>query len=66
VSEGLSWFVDGRNLGDRAYVATTGVVADTRVPFNPANPAAVRPPRDGAYYLPGDGRSVYVGLEWRL
>jgi len=65
-SEGLSWFVDGRNLGDRAYVATTGVVADTRVPFNPANPTAARPPRDGAYYLPGDGRSVYVGLEWRL
>lgn len=63
--EGLRWFVDSRNLADRAYVATTGVVADTRAPFNPGNPAAPRPPRDGAYYLPGDGRSVYIGLEWR-
>ncbi|GIX39904.1 MAG: hypothetical protein KatS3mg128_0953 [Silanimonas sp.] len=65
LSGGLRWFVDGRNLADRAYVATTGVVADTRAPFNPGNPTAPRPPRDGAYFLPGDGRSVYIGLEWR-
>lgn len=53
VSERLSWFIDGRNLGDRDYVATTGVVADARG-------------RDGAYYLPGDGRSAYGGIELRF
>ena len=53
VNERLSWFLDGRNLGDRDYVATTGVIADARG-------------RDGAYYLPGDGRSVYGGIELRF
>lgn len=52
LGEGLRWFVEGRNLGDRAWVASTSVVADARG-------------LDGAYYLPGDGRSVFVGLEWR-
>ena len=50
---GLSWFVDGRNLSDRRYAATTGVVRDaggTDVP----------------QFLPGDGRAVYAGLDWRL
>ncbi|HEX6999647.1 MAG TPA: TonB-dependent receptor [Gammaproteobacteria bacterium] len=47
------WFVDGRNLGDRTYVATTGVVAD-------AAGADVR------QLLPGDGRAVYVGFDWRF
>lgn len=45
----VEWFVDGRNLGDKAYVATTGVV---RV-FSPAA---------GAQFLPGDGRGFYTGL----
>jgi iron complex outermembrane receptor protein len=51
---GASWrlFADLRNLTDRSYVATTGVVA---------NAAG----RDGAYLLPGDGRGVFVGLQWR-
>ncbi|WP_349970050.1 TonB-dependent receptor domain-containing protein [Pseudomonas caspiana] len=48
-----SWFVEGRNLADRNYAATTAVQANVRGV-------------DGAYYLPGDGRSVYLGLEWRL
>jgi iron complex outermembrane receptor protein len=49
---GLSWFVEGRNLADRRYAATTGVIADAGG-------------RDTAQFLPGDGRAVYVGLEWR-
>jgi outer membrane receptor protein involved in Fe transport len=51
--EGLGFFVEGRNLSDKTYVATTGVIADAQG-------------RDSAQFLPGDGRSLYVGLEWRL
>src|SRR5690625_7417018 len=47
-----SWFIDGRNLTGRSYIATTGVVDDS---------GGV----DGAWYLPGDGRAVYLGLAWR-
>ncbi|HSX61471.1 MAG TPA: TonB-dependent receptor [Tahibacter sp.] len=46
------WFVDGRNLGDRRYAATTGVIADARG-------------LDARQFLPGDGRSVFAGIEWR-
>lgn len=48
---GLAWFVDGRNLSDRRYAATTGVVRDARG-------------QDQAQFLPGDGRAVYAGLDW--
>jgi iron complex outermembrane receptor protein len=48
-----SWFVDGRNLTDRRWIASTGVVANARG-------------LDGRYLLPGDGRAVYAGLQWRL
>ena len=51
--EGLGFFVEGRNLSDKTYVATTGVIADAQG-------------RDSVQLLPGDGRSLYVGLEWRL
>lgn len=47
-----SWFVDARNLQDRRWIASTGVLADARG-------------RDQAAFLPGDGRSVYLGVEWR-
>lgn len=47
------WFVEGRNLSDRNYAASTAVQANVRGV-------------DGAYYFPGDGRSVYLGLEKRL
>jgi len=50
---GCSWFVEGRNLGDRKYAATTGVIEDA---------AGI----DRAQFLPGDGRSFYAGLEWRI
>jgi iron complex outermembrane recepter protein len=49
----VSWFVDGRNLSDRKYAATTGVVRT-------ANGT------DTAQFFPGDGRSVYAGIDWRF
>lgn len=52
VGTGWRWFAEARNLTDRAWIATTGVVADARG-------------LDGAYVLPGDGRSLHLGLEWR-
>ena len=51
--EGLGFFVEGRNLSDKTFVATTGVIADAQG-------------RDSAQFHPGDGRSLYVSLEWRL
>jgi iron complex outermembrane receptor protein len=45
----ITAFVEGRNLSDRVYAATTGVVAD-------AGGA------DTAQFLPGDGRSFYTGV----
>ncbi len=50
---GVSWFVEARNLTDERYAATTSVVET----FNPAAPAQ---------YLPGDGRSLYAGFEYRF
>lgn len=52
LSGGWGWFVEGRNLTDRRYAATTAAQANARG-------------LDGAYYFPGDGRSVYAGLTWR-
>jgi iron complex outermembrane recepter protein len=49
---GFSWFVEGRNLADRRYASTTGVIADARG-------------NDQAQFLPGDGRSVYAGISWK-
>jgi iron complex outermembrane receptor protein len=51
----MSWFVEARNLGDKKYAATTAVVRD----FN-------APGTDQAVYLPGDGRSLYAGVQWRM
>lgn len=52
---GAGWFVEGRNLGDRAYAATTGAIRDAR-----AAGASL------AQLFPGDGRAVYAGLDWKL
>lgn len=52
LSGGWSWFMEGRNLTDRKYAATTAVQANARG-------------LDGAYYFPADGRSVYAGVTWR-
>jgi iron complex outermembrane receptor protein len=48
----LSWFIEGRNLADRRYASTTGVIADALS-------------RDAAQFLPADGRSFFVGLDWK-
>lgn len=50
---GFSAFIEGRNLLDETYAATTGV----------ANPAA--PPVGQALFNPGDGRAVSAGVAWR-
>ena len=54
LGKGLSWFVEARNLGDKKYAATTSVVRDLNAPG-----------ADQAVYLPGDGRSIYAGIQWR-
>ena len=50
VEEGISWFIEGKNLTDERYAATTGVIED-------ANRT------DQAQFLPGDGRGVFTGIE---
>lgn len=49
--EGLSWFIEAKNLMDETYVATTGVIADSLG-------------SDSRNFLPGDGRSFFIGAEW--
>lgn len=51
--QGLSFYVDARNLADEIYAATTGVVHSITA-FN-AN-----------QFFPGDGRSVFVGVEYQF
>lgn len=51
VNKHWAWFLEGRNLGDRKYAATTSVVR---------NQGGV----DGALYSPGDGRTAYMGVTW--
>ncbi|MGH8620158.1 MAG: TonB-dependent receptor family protein [Burkholderiales bacterium] len=52
-AKGFGWFVDARNLFDKKYAATTGVIA---------NAGGV----DSAQFNPGVGRSVYAGIEWKM
>jgi iron complex outermembrane receptor protein len=54
IENGLSWFIEAKNLTDERYAATTGVVAD-------AGPS----PELSRSFLPGDGRGVYAGVEWK-
>ncbi|MFD0913413.1 TonB-dependent receptor family protein [Methylophilus luteus] len=51
VNQHWSWFVEGRNLANQKYAATTGVAR---------NQNGV----DGALFLPGDGRTAYLGVTW--
>jgi iron complex outermembrane recepter protein len=53
LDKGISWFVEARNLTDETYAATTGAIE---------NAAGA----DSAQFLPGDGRSVYAGIEYRF
>lgn len=48
--QGISWFVEARNLTDKRYAATTGVVRDASLPG-----------ANLAQFSPGEGRAVYVG-----
>jgi iron complex outermembrane recepter protein len=52
IDQRYSWFLEGRNLTDRKYAATTNVVRD-------------QAGADGALFLPGDGRSIYAGIQYR-
>ena len=53
VEEGISWFVEGKNLTDERYAATTGVIENAKGV-------------DQRQFLPGDGRGVFAGIECRL
>ena len=53
VSEGVSWFIEAKNLTDERFAATHGVIQN-------ANGT------DTAQFLPGDGRSVFAGFEWKF
>ncbi len=53
LADGLSWFAEVRNAGDRTYAATTNVVANARG-------------MDQRAFYPGDGRAWYAGLEYNL
>ena len=48
-----SWFVDLRNLSNKKYATTTGVIRDAAG-------------TDTAQFFPGDGRSVFLGVQWRI
>jgi iron complex outermembrane receptor protein len=50
VPDGVSWFVEARNLTDKVHAATTGVIDN-------ANGL------DVAQFLPGDGMGLWTGIE---
>ena len=52
VNEHWSWFLEGRNLANQKYAATTGVIR------------AANATRSDAVFLPGDGRTAYLGIQW--
>lgn len=53
INQHWSWFVEGRNLANQKYAATTGVIADARRAFT-----------SPAQFFPGDGRTAYLGVTW--
>ena len=55
LENGLSWFIEAKNLTDERYAATTGVVAH----------AGAAPDQKSRNFLPGDGRGVFAGVEWK-
>jgi len=50
--KGFSFFVEAKNLTNEIYAATTGIISN-------ASGA------DSGQFFPGDGRSVYAGMEFR-
>jgi iron complex outermembrane receptor protein len=55
---GLDMFIEGRNLSDKTYAATTGIVTNAA--------ADIAKGKDPAVFMPGDGRAVFTGIEWKL
>jgi iron complex outermembrane receptor protein len=55
---GIDLFIEGRNLSDKTYAATTGIVTHAA--------ADLAKGKDPAVFMPGDGRAVFTGIEWRL
>ena len=53
MSKTWSWFADARNLANKKYAGTTNIAAS----YSTTNKTTL------AAYYPGDGRSLYVGLE---
>ena len=51
VNNHWSWFLEGRNLGNHKYAATTGIARNQKG-------------ADGALFLLGDGRTAYMGITW--
>ena len=54
--QGWGWFAEARNLLDREHIVTTGVIRSALVNGQVTDPAQ---------FLPGDGVTVYAGLEYR-
>jgi iron complex outermembrane receptor protein len=50
---GVDLFIEGRNLTDKHYAASTGVVMDAGG-------------KDTAQFWSGDGTTVYGGVQWRM
>ena len=53
VDEGISWFIEAKNLTDETYAGTHGVIDNAGG-------------TDQRQFLPGDGRSVFAGIEWKF
>ncbi len=53
VEDGVSWFIEAKNLTDEIHSATHGVIDDAKG-------------TDQRQFLPGDGRSVFAGVEWKF
>lgn len=48
----VTFFVDGRNLADKKYIATTGVITSPTT-------------SNRSQFIPGDGRTIYTGLSFK-
>jgi iron complex outermembrane receptor protein len=52
--DGWGWFVEGRNLLDHRYIASSGVIVDAR-----------EPGANLSQFNPGEGIAVFAGIEFR-
>ncbi len=57
-ASGFDVFIEGRNLSNKTYAATTGIVTNAAADIaRGVNPAV---------FMPGDGRAIFTGIEWQL